>query len=697
NPVETKALVEAILQRAGGYYAFAAKEKNNEREADYELHLRNGDVIITRPDDEFRPLVRPMPLVEEEHIDPIVSVLIHIAQWHFIKELKNTNEQSALAADIIEIKVTQKSTTASKKLTAVNNSVPITYSKEDNAYKTFINVELKNKSDKELYVAALYLDKNFMSYPGILSPNPHLLGPKKTVQLQLRQSNDLELRLGEQEQEYNWPVVTEYFKIIASEVDFDVDSLNLSPLPAPYILSDQGKDKGAVRGLVVEADDTSITVKKWHTQILELVAKNPLFNTIPKDKLEGLLNYEETAQFAAGIYYDVTLDDDGQPRTLTLKKGIKLPEGERGILGDVKLWAANLVETLVRRKMYNSLRKNPSRMRIVAEGDSWFQYPILLRDTLDQLYKLYAIKSYAEAGDTMENYMKKREYLKGIREENPKFFLISGGGNDILGKQFKDFLKYPPAAGDNTPRRFLNDKFDAKLKDLKKWYSEMLKELLDEFPDLQIITQSYDYAIPVDTNASPKTTSWLGRYMIDKGMDNQQDREDVIRYMVDKFNDCLKEVSEPYPDNVSYVNVRGLIQRDGWFDEIHPKDDGFQSIADRFVEIIEAKKKKVETKNGGVKSAKPEKPIGRNRRTVFVETEMEEGGEDDEPEMVPPPIEIPENAEEQMMPETIEHAPALELRKPVMKNGGGGTHHVKANGKKSSAKKSMSKKWRQSC
>ena len=230
---------------------------------------------------------------------------------------------------------------------------------------------------------------------------------------------------------------------------------------------------------------------------------------------------------------------------------------------------------------------------LLAAGDSWFQYPILVKDTLDHLYKLYAIRSYAEAAHTLENYMKEREYLDGIKSEKPAIFLVSGGGNDILGSQFREFLNNKQTAGDNTPRRFLNQKFFDQLQNLENWYNEMFKELLTKYPDLYIITQSYDYAIPVDTVATPKKVSWLGKYMIEKGMKNQQDREELLRYMVDQFNELLAKVIAPYKKQIFYVDVRGLTPRNGWYDEIHPKDDDFKNIADKFVEIIESIKKKL--------------------------------------------------------------------------------------------------------
>jgi len=42
-------------------------------------------------------------------------------------------------------------------------------------------------------------------------------------------------------------------------------------------------------------------------------------------------------------------------------------------------------------------------LRFVAEGVSWFHYPIVLRDTLDWLNDSYAIFDLAAAGDTLQN------------------------------------------------------------------------------------------------------------------------------------------------------------------------------------------------------------------------------------------------------------------------------------------------------
>jgi lysophospholipase L1-like esterase len=223
----------------------------------------------------------------------------------------------------------------------------------------------------------------------------------------------------------------------------------------------------------------------------------------------------------------------------------------------------------------------------VAEGDSWFQYPLLVKDILDHLYRVYAIRSYAKAGETLENYMMDREYLEAVEKEEARFFLVSGGGNDILGAKFRESLRDEPDPADNTPKRYLNEKFFEKVNTLRIWYKDMFTELLQLHPNLHILTHSYDYIIPADTQAEPKKTSWLGRYMIEKNIQPQAEREALIRFIVDAFNDKLKEVVQEFSPRVSYINVRGLTTRNNWFDEIHPTNDGFRLIADRFITEIE--------------------------------------------------------------------------------------------------------------
>src|SRR5262249_29376591 len=76
-----------------------------------------------------------------------------------------------------------------------------------------------------------------------------------------------------------------------------------------------------------------------------------------------------------------------------------------------------------------------ARKRVVAEGDSWFNLPPIIRpEAIAQRLssdKLVAVKNIAHWGDTLAQMLKAKQYLIAIAEFNPDWFIFSGGGNDL--------------------------------------------------------------------------------------------------------------------------------------------------------------------------------------------------------------------------------------------------------------------------
>lgn len=592
HPAEMARLLDEIESKASGHFEFQTAAGENGRSADYTLHIRAGEAVITRANDPYRPVVRPLDLLKDNGNQELVETLRHISQWHFIKELQNSSIPPGFPEQPLRIELTRLYTDGCReKLDVSSGKAIFNFEESVDLWEGAMEIKLTNTTNQNLYVSALYLGIQFSTYLDYQVQSPWLLEPGKFIIMAKKGKDRIIIRQDDFVREYNWPLSMETLKIIASTEEFNVKALGLGNLPAPYVLAD--RDRGIMRGGMevtrgaVMEDETPAVFSGWITQTLTLVFNNPAFNRIDSETLKQLMDYEETSYFAAGLYYNLVPDESGQPTQLQLKPEIKLPEDERGVWGDVVLWAANTIETRQRRRLYNRLKKT-DRLRIVAEGDSWFQYPIRLLDTLDHLYKLYAIRSFAEAGDTLGHYLKEKEYLNAIKDEQAQIFLVSGGGNDILGSQFQQFLRDTPAEDDITPGRYLKGAFNDKLDDLEKWYRDMFTELHNRYPNLRILVHSYDYIIPVDTDLQPKKTSWLGKYMILKHMDPQAERESVIRFIVDEFNKRLQKVVAAFPGVVYYVNVRDIVARDSWYDEIHPTNDGFGLVADKFVDIIES-------------------------------------------------------------------------------------------------------------
>ena len=613
NPQAVEEFVSALQQSASGHFTFGGEKGANDESAktekdsgtslpaDYTLHVRAGEAYLTRPNDPYRPLIRPRLFLTANDQKQVGETLQHVSRWHFIKNLQNQTPPENFPEQALKIECWRVLPNGGNEVVDISDGAAhLNFDLIDKVWRGTIQIKITNTTQQDLYVCAAYLSKEFQCFLRFLPQLVQKLEAGKSIFLGPNGRDRVNLKLGKVEREYNWPETQEAIKFIVSTTEFDAEALILEELPQPLTTDDIGKP----RGLDIEDDtrglDTDVSFSGWMTQTLHLIFTNPAYNKLPADTLKALLEWDETAYFAAGLYCEVKLDETGQPTIWDLnediKKGLVVPEGERGLIDDIKLFLGNQIETAQRRKRYRNLRKDPNRLRIVAEGDSWFQYPILVEDTLDHLYKLYAIRSFAEAGDTLENYMKKREYLAPIAEEEADFFLVSGGGNDILGKKFEDFLRDTPDPNDKTFQKYFKPDFTQKLTQLEGLYMEMFTQLLQRYPNLHILVHGYDYAIPLDITlpANKKKSSWLGQYLVKKNIQPQAEREQCLHFIMDKFNVMVQKIVAKFGDRVSYIDVRNVVNRTSWFDEIHPTNEGFQLVANRFITEIEkvrAKKK----------------------------------------------------------------------------------------------------------
>lgn len=106
----------------------------------------------------------------------------------------------------------------------------------------------------------------------------------------------------------------------------------------------------------------------------------------------------------------------------------------------------------VRKRIYDKRVKKMGKcpenwIKVLAEGDSWFEYPIYLRDIISHLIrkeKHFVIKSVAAGGEWMANMLYEREYLYYLTAMRPDVFLVSGGGNDIMGEQMGALVDLKP-------------------------------------------------------------------------------------------------------------------------------------------------------------------------------------------------------------------------------------------------------------
>jgi len=587
-PNDQKQLFESIVDKLN-----CVSIKDEEVDADYSLRFLNGNYYISKPGDLFRPLVNPVqPDDKGDFVNYLLSCLNHISRWGFICNLKNLDKTSLLPPNVLDIKIKVLDKKGESNSFLNPGKVGIDFIREKNEWANSVGISITNKSKTDLYCCAVYLSTDFKAFTGFLNPPVYLLEPDNSVDLKLGDSTEIPVSLDKVMTTYNWDKMVDQIKFIVSTKEFDSSLFSLDSLPLPYI---PNQNQGNARGLatsITEKNDKEID--RWGTIDIALELVNPLFNKVAKKDLELLLKDENIADFALGIYFNPIFD--GESHAYQLKPEINIETTDKGFIGDTILDVANRWARRSRNNYYSTISKRfPERVKIVAEGDSWFQHPLVL-DIIDHLSKLYSIYCVSAAGDKLRNYLSQEKkngeyFIDAIRTQKPAIFLLSGGGNDILGSQFRDFLVDQPdmslPPGQN-PRRFLHEAIFEEITTLMQIYERMLTHVEDNFESLYVIMHGYDYPIKLD---DPKK-GWLGKYMIEKGISRAEDRVQTIRLIMDTFNQKLQEVASKFR-RARYLDVRNVVRYkpaqnvDQWYDEIHPNNDGFQQISLRFGECID--------------------------------------------------------------------------------------------------------------
>jgi lysophospholipase L1-like esterase len=575
--------------------------ENNEQKAQYVLRYLNGKYYLTYPNDSYRPLVKPILANDKEAVSKLLSDLNHIANWESLKNLSNQDPVTVLSSDDLKVDISTGMQPTQSKTIKNNDSIDIKYELKGGKWTSSISIRLTNNSGRNLYCCAIYMPSNFASVTTGLNPPVKMIGPNESVEIKYNDNAIINIGISKTMKWYNWKEQKDYFKFIISTENFDSTLLNCKNLDNPDIPLDTIK-----RHLITEETTEISTTNRsgWFTKQIEIVLKNPEFNVVSEDDLKVMMDCAETSDFSLGLYF--VTSDDGFNTGYKLKPDIQIKnEIKRGIVGDKIIDIANWWSRKKRNQFYKeSLIRFPNRIKIVSEGDSWFQHPLVL-DIIDHLYRVYNIYCVSAAGDTLRNYFSNEKkngeyYMDALDEKDPAFFLISGGGNDILGSQFSNYLVSDSQnnipEGEN-PRRFLKDEIFKEFESLMEIYKSAFTHLKTHKPKIHIIVHGYDY--PVKLNNAKK--GWLGKYMIEKNIGRPGDRIAIIHLIMDTFNQKLSELSKSF-ENVTYIDVRKMVRFDEkegvdqWYDEIHPNNDGFQQIAMKFMQTIDgivATKKKI--------------------------------------------------------------------------------------------------------
>jgi lysophospholipase L1-like esterase len=246
---------------------------------------------------------------------------------------------------------------------------------------------------------------------------------------------------------------------------------------------------------------------------------------------------------------------------------------------------------------------------LIAEGDSWFDYPFndVLRlleddhgyDIESVAHKGDCVEDMAYSGGQFEEFARRLEKVLRIGQV-PDAILLSGGGNDIAGTEFATLLNHVASGLPPINQDIVRGVIEVRLRNAYAFLISGLTELAKQFLQrpIPILVHGYDYPIPDGRGFLGGffvlPGPWLQPGFQKKGYPDVTANAKVMRSLIDDFNGMLKSVSSvPQFQHVKYLDLRGTLATDStykrdWANELHPTARGFTTVAAAFAAVIDA-------------------------------------------------------------------------------------------------------------
>ncbi|QHV99517.1 caspase family protein [Spirosoma endbachense] len=605
SPAEQAKMITNLMAGAGSCYV----PEEDESAADYALYARNGWYFLTlpntedQPDNEFRPLVSPVMFTDKNVNQKLGNYIRQFSRWTYLKTLKNP----VATGPGVKIEVVPE---GSSSVAHNGPIVPITLIERDETHTNEVVVRVTNTTNQLLYCTVVYLTHGIGSWLQFLDTNTELV-PNQVVIIgqNAYEGADNSTRIsipissaGENVvHDYNWPAVDERLLFIfttksanASGVlsESTLNFLQFDELPPPPTLAD--RMDGGTKAIAASRASTAVALPTWWTQSINLRWENPAYNKISKYDLHAMISPQPDtvaddalADCALGLYFTTSTN---QSPTLQVKPQlqqywINQQDGQKGLGEDISLALASRVSQSIRNRQFQENRTvYPNRARVVASGDSWFQYPFLIRDIVDCLSNGYLVYSLASTDNTLQT-IEPNDVLQAIDESDAQFLLFSGGLNDLMD-QFPDrFILDITDLPQTNPRQWLTDEFFQTLDAMQVQYESLFEVIRREKSNVYIIAHGYDYIRSV--NAVSEERNWLAPELTRKGISSPQVQQDLLNLVIDEFNERLKTAADKFDDMVTYLDLRHIVAKPTyWHDETHPNDAGFLDLAYQFVKQI---------------------------------------------------------------------------------------------------------------
>jgi lysophospholipase L1-like esterase len=244
---------------------------------------------------------------------------------------------------------------------------------------------------------------------------------------------------------------------------------------------------------------------------------------------------------------------------------------------------------------------------LVAEGDSWFNYPG--HDILKLLYEDYGydVESVAHRGDPIEamaygesqldDFASRIEKVVG-RGETIKAILLSGGGDDIAGDEFGMLINFAGSPISGWNEQVVAGVIDQRIRTAFVTILSRITTVCQSMTGGLVPILLHGYAHPVPDGRGflggwgPLPGPWLQPGFHQKGFGRLEDCTKMMVQLIDRFNRMVRDVASLSDfKHVRYIDLRpeltnGPNYENDWANELHPNEKGFKKVTKRFADEL---------------------------------------------------------------------------------------------------------------
>ncbi|MBJ7309010.1 SGNH/GDSL hydrolase family protein [Rugamonas sp. CCM 8940] len=242
-------------------------------------------------------------------------------------------------------------------------------------------------------------------------------------------------------------------------------------------------------------------------------------------------------------------------------------------------------------------------LNLIAQGDSWFDYPLPVFAHSDVIAHLKAmplspsilsLAHYGEAAEDMLGVTKLHRLLAQLNagDDGSQYdaILFSGGGNDLAGDQFRLWIADSAVVHKDPALGLQSARVDAVLGIVKAAYQDLIlardKIAQAHNRSIPIFVHSYDFALPSGVGVCT-VGPWLKPSLDDRGWDRETG-PGIVKQLLTRFAELLDELQGQHADFI-HVKTQGTLSAGQWANELHPTPDGFAAISAKFVAALRAR------------------------------------------------------------------------------------------------------------